>query len=246
MRNTRIAMAVATPLVLLLIAPAALAADDFSNVTFDPSDDGSITVTANVYKDMKPDILNLSISCDYSQQAVPRKDLLQKFQQTFTDLKTIVGTDGDVRKTGRTVYAGYIDPSAPGIDQTFTGNASFLVRNFKGDNATAVQDAIETKLPGCTPSWDARVLYVEKAATEDYGELMEQVMSQKAFYEKMINKKLTRMTNASLSGYADSTYYGGGGYGSNSSPYDPETNTLTMNISLSVSFEFAPKKDTTK
>ncbi len=240
LRLQRIALAVATPVALLLAAPPAFAADA-AGVTFESSDDGTYSFYAQVTRDMKPDVLNIGVSCDETKPGT-RSDIRQRLQQKYADLKALVGTNGNVRRNGGfTIYGGYVDPGMPAQEPSYSGNASFLVRNLKPENAEKTMDGIEEL--GCMGTWDARVLYVEKAANEEYANLMEQILSQKAFVEKVIGQKLTLVSNVSLSGSADTGgYYGGMGGGAYSNTtFDPETGLSPTIISLSVTFVAAQR-----
>lgn len=221
--------------VLALAAPTAFAAD------FAPSDSAYISLDASVAHEVTPDSINLAVSCD-APSALPRAELRQMFQDKFAAIKEIVGQNGKIRKTGSpSMYSSYSDSITS--EPTFSGTATFYIRDIKKDAAVSMNDSIQEA--GCSTTWDVRLYYTAKYAKEQKDELIEQINDKKEVYEDMMGVTLTKvssLTIATSGDYAGGGY--GGGYGSiSSSSYDPDSNTLPVVTTLNVTFDLTKKTD---
>ncbi len=230
MRFSSITLGVALSLAALG-APAALAAGAEG---LEPSPNGMFSVDATVMHDATPDYIGLGVLCEM-QTAQSRPDARADITKKLAQIKTIVGTDGKVRLSGSpTLYPAYMDPMMGGT-QTFTGNVSFSVREVKPAASQKISEAIEDM--GCTVNWDVRLIYVAKYAREQKKELMEQIQEKKEFYESILGTKLNKVNSMSFYTSPDGGYYGG------YSIYDPETNTVPAQTTLSITFDLGTAKN---
>ncbi len=215
----------------LLLATPAFAAD----MQLSPADSSSVYVDATVYHLATPDVVNMSVSCDM-QTPKSKADLRQGFSSQLVAIKTLVGSDAKVRRNGTpNMYPSYMDPMMSPSSTQFTGNMVVSVMDIKNGSAQRIADGVEEI--GCSVAWDARLIYSAKYAEQMHDELFEQLADKKALYEKLLGVTFSKVSNISVMTSPD---YGGSYYGAGSSnSYDPETNTMPAQTTLSITFDLS-------
>jgi len=191
---------------------------------------GGVTVDVSVTKEVKPDFVALNAYCDLGKQP-SRETVKIEADKIFNNIKNAVGTDGRVRRTGAvSVYPFY---GSTGEDTgAFNANISIFIRIVKPSAAGRITDAVEKE--GCTIGWDVRLLNPQSFEMSVLDELAANANKRKTVFEKLLNKKLTRIIGASLNTWAD-------GY----STYDPETNTVDATTTLSINFDLGGRANLT-
>lgn len=191
---------------------------------------GGITVDASITKEVKPDFIALNAYCDIGMQS-SREAAKMAAEKIFTSVKSAVGTDGRVRRSGGVSVYPYYDPMGK-ESSSFTANISLFIRILKPSAAARISDAVEAA--GCSPNWDVRLTDPQSFEMDVLDELVSRLNKRKAVFEKLLGKKLNRVVSASLNTWAD-------GYSS----YDPETNTVDATTTLSISFDAAGRTPAT-
>lgn len=217
----------------LLLIPSAFAAE----IDMEPADMGSVTVDATVYHLATPDIVNMSLSCEAptpGTKAAIRRD----FRDMLQAMISTVGSDGTVRRNGTPVVYPYYGPiplpldsnGMPLPDSGFGGSLNVSVLNIKNGAGQRIGDAMEEM--GCSVTWDVRMLYTAKYSRQHRAELFEQLADKKEFFEDLLGTPLAKVSNIYFSTMPDSSGY----YGSPAS-YDPESNSLPVMTTLSVTYD---------
>ncbi len=187
-----------------------------------PYQNGGVHVEVSVTKQVKPDFIGMNAYCELgkTQNRTAARDALQ---QLFTDIKKAVGSDGRVRKAGPISIYPFYDPSGKSTD-SFNGTLNVFIRLTNLKKIQSISDYIEEK--GCTLNWDVRLTDPQSQEMSVIEELVTKLNTRKAVFEKLLQKRLSRVVGASLNTWVD-------GYGS----YDPDTNTVDATTSLSVTFD---------
>lgn len=228
----RLRMSIPLAMAAMALAPAALAAD----VT--PGQYGNFMVDAIVMHDAAPDLINFNVTCEV-QNPLSRQDIREELARKQQEIQSLVGTNGQVRRSGSPTVYPYYDGMPMAEDGArdakmasprFTGNYALVVRNVKKDAANRLSDGIEDI--GCGVSWDVRLLRTASYARTHRAELMEQIIEKKAVFEELLGKKLTTVSSMSIWTSVDYGYYGGVG------ALDPETLMIPATTTLNMTFEF--------
>ncbi len=185
---------------------------------------GGVMVDATVTKEITPDFVALNAYCDLGKQAT-RESAKAAAEKIFNDIKSAVGTDGRVRKTGAVSVYPYYGPMGE-TTESFSANLSFFIRIIKTSAAERISDAVEKA--GCAASWDVRLLDPQTFELSVLDDLAARLNKRKSVFEKLLGKKLTTIVSASLNTWVD-------GY----STYDPATNKAEATTTLSVSFSLS-------
>lgn len=183
---------------------------------------GGVTVSADITKTVTPDYVAITAYCE-SGKMPSRQAVRDALNQLYTDIKNAVGKDGRVRKSGTVSAYPYYDSTGQDTS-SFNGSLSVFVRFVNVNKAQAIADYIEQK--GCSVNWDVRLVNAQAHEMTILDELATQLNTRKTVFEKLLQKRLTRIIGATLSTWVDS-------YGS----YDPDTNTVDATTSLSVTFD---------
>lgn len=185
---------------------------------------GGVMVDATVTKEITPDFVALNAYCDLGKQAT-RESAKAAAEKIFNDIKSAVGTDGRVRKTGAVSVYPYYGPMGE-TTESFSANLSIFIRVVKTTAAERISDAVEKA--GCAANWDVRLLDPQTFELSVLDDLSARLNKRKAIFEKLLGKKLTTIVSASLNTWVD-------GY----STYDPATNKAEATTTLSVSFSMS-------
>ena len=183
---------------------------------------GGVTVDASVTKEVKPDFIGLNAYCDLGNQS-SRETAKAEADKLYMSIKNAVGTDGRIRRMGGVSIYPYYDATGTATS-SYSANLSIFIRITKPGAAQRISDAVEKE--GCTVNWDVRLMDPQSFEMSVLDELSVRINKRKAIFEKLLNKKLTRINSASLSTWAD-------GY----STYDPETNMVDATTNLSITFD---------
>ncbi len=198
-----------------------------SSIMYPYPGQGGVSVDASITKEVTPDFVALNAWCTVDTSGT-REQVRVSLDQLYNKIKNAVGTNGRVRKAG-----GY--SIMPMYDQvgketgSYNGNLSVFIRFT---NVKATQDvATLLENEGCSPSWDVRLLDTQSYETNLIDELLVRLNKRKTLFEKLLGKKLTDVSGASMNTWVD-------GYTS----YDPEANTADAQTTLSVTFAVSPTK----
>jgi|GEM_PF-2387078 len=183
---------------------------------------GGVTVDASVTKEVTPDFVSMNAYCDVAR-GDNREQTRVSLQELYNEIKTAVGADGRVRKSGS--FSIYPVTDSTGKEAgTYTGNLSIFIRILNVKAAQRIADLIENK--NCSVSWDVRLVDTQEFELDVLDSLAARLNKRKTVFEKLLGKKLALVSSASLSTWAD-------GY----STYDPETNKVDATTTLSVTFD---------
>ena len=184
---------------------------------------GGITVDANVTKEVTPDFVAVSGYCEVTDYE-SREDVRAELTRIYNEIKADVGSDGRVRRSGAPGVYPFYDPYGAAPTGRYSGSLNVLIRVLKIDAAQKISDILDEH--GCSPSWDVRLTDSQDFELTVLDSLLSKVNKRKTLYEKLLRKKLTKVTGASLYTWVD-------GYSS----YDPETNTAEATTTLSLTFD---------
>ncbi len=184
---------------------------------------GGITVDASVIKEVTPDFVAVSGYCEVSDYA-SREDVRTELTKIYNAIKSAVGSDGRVRRSGSPGVYPYYDPYGGGVSGRYSGSINVLIRVTRIGAAQKISDILDEQ--NCSPSWDVRLTDAQDFEFSILDSLLSKVNKRKTLYEKLLGKKLTKVTGASLYTYVD-------GYSS----YDPETNTAEATTTLTITFD---------
>ncbi len=187
-----------------------------------PGSTGGVQVQADVTKSVTPDFVAINAYCETGKMTT-RQAVRDALQQLYTDIKNNVGKDGRVRKTGAVSAYPYYDQTGADTD-SFNGSVNIFIRIQNKNKAQDISDYIEQK--NCTVNWDIRLVKTQDFELSILNELATQLNARKAVFEKLLNKRLTLISGATLSTYVD-------GYGT----YDPDTDTVDATTTLTVTFD---------
>ena len=109
-----------------------------------------------------------------------------------------------------------------------SGSLSVFIRVTRVNAAQRMADILDDH--ACSASWDVRLVDAEDYEMSVLDDLLSRVNKRKTVFEKLIGKRLTNVTGASLSTWID-------GYSS----YDPETNKADAQTTLSITFDIGTK-----
>lgn len=193
-----------------------------SSIYYPGPTSGGVQVTADVTASVTPDFVGINAYCD-SGKMPSRQAIRDAMQQLYTDIKNFVGKDGRVRKSGTVSAYPFYDQSGT-VTDSFTGNLSIFIRITNKAKAQAISDYIEQK--NCSVNWDVRLVNTQKHELSVLDELATQLNSRKAVFEKLLHKRLTLISGATLSTWVDS-------YGT----YDPDADTVDATTTLTVTFD---------
>jgi hypothetical protein len=199
----------------------------------------SVTIDASVSHTATPDTLNVSVSCP-NQMPMARQELAEKFATLTSGIKTLVNGDGVVRKPQTNFYSsGYgfgmpmpVEPTETPMptEDLFSGDLTVAIRNFKPTNAMRLADGLVEL--GCTPTWDARLVYTGKYLRQNLKDLRMQIQEKKEAYEEALDQRLEKVGGMYSTTIVDTiagSYIWPGGY-------DPESNTMDVMTTLSMTF----------
>ncbi len=189
---------------------------------------GGITVDANVTKEITPDFVAVSGYCEVTDFET-RNEVRAELTKIYNAIKTAVGSDGRVRRSGAPGVYPFYDPYGAGVTNKFSGSLNVTIRVLKLSAAQKISDILDEN--GCSPSWDVRLTDSQDFELSVLDDLVAKVNKRKTVFEKLLGKKLTKVTGASLYTWVD-------GYSS----YDPETNTAEATTTLSLTFDIGPTR----
>jgi hypothetical protein len=191
-----------------------------------PPYSNGVMVDASVTKEVTPDFVALNAYCDSGRQA-SREDAKEELNQLFAAIKTAVGSDGRVRRMGTITAYPYYGQNGEETG-SYSANLSLFIRIVNMSAAQRISEVVEDN--GCSVNWDVRLVDMQDFELDVLDELTERLNKRKTVFEKLLGKKLTNVTSASLNTWAD-------GY----STYDPETNKVDATTTLSVSFNIGAR-----
>ena len=189
------------------------------SMIYPPYQQGGVTVDVSITKEVKPDIVILNAWCQ--EDGTSRDAIRNTLNQLYRDTVAKVGKNGKVRRSGFGVNPMYDMSGKPG--DHMSGNLNLTVRFSNTSSSQSIADWLEEK--NCSINWDVRLMDPQGYEMQTIDELVTKLQTRKAFFEKLLGKKLTDVQSAYLSTYLD-------GYSS----YDPESNTADAMTTLSVTF----------
>jgi hypothetical protein len=139
-------------------------------------------------------------------------------------MKNFVGKDGRVRKSGAVSAYPFYDTTTGASTDSFNGSLNILVRITNPARAQEISDFIEQK--NCSVNWDVRLVNTQAYELSILNDLSAQLNARKTVFEKLLGKRLTLISGATLNTSVD-------GYGT----YDPDTNTADATTTLNVTFD---------
>lgn len=184
---------------------------------------GGITVDASVSKEITPDFVAVSGYCEVTDFDT-RNDVRAELTKIYNAIKADVGSDGRVRRSGAPGVYPFYDPYGGGVTNKFSGSLNVTIRVLKLSAAQKISDILDEN--GCSPNWDVRLTDSQDFELSVLDDLVAKANKRKTVFEKLLGKKLTKVTGASLYTWVD-------GYSS----YDPETNTAEATTTLSLTFD---------
>jgi len=188
---------------------------------------GGISVDASVTKEVTPDFVAVNGYCEVTGLD-SREDVRAELTKIYNDIKADVGTDGRVRRTGSPSVFPYYDSYTGTPTSKMSGSVSVFIRVVRTDTAQKIADILDEH--GCSPNWDVRLVNTEDYEMGVLDDLIAKVNKRKLVFEKLLSKKLTNVTGASLSTWVDGW-----------SSYDPETNKADATTTLSIMFDVGTK-----
>ncbi len=186
---------------------------------------GGISIDVSTTKTITPDTLSISGWCDAGIQG-PRADVKDALKKMFDSIKADVGADGKVRRTGGYSVMPYYDPmTGASRSGVYSGNLNLWVDvlNFKASER--ISDILEEA--GCSVSWNAALKDPQAVEYDVLDDLLVRLNRRKEVFEKLLKTRLNDddIVSAYLSSWIDSW-----------SSYDPDSNTATATVTLSVTF----------
>ena len=186
-----------------------------------PGYGGGVQVDASITKEVTPDFIAINAYCEV--QKSDREQGRAALNQLYLDIKKAVGTDGRVRKSGQiSIYPAY---GPMGLETgNFSANLGIFIKILRTDAVQRISDLVEDK--GCGVNWDVRLVDTQGFEMDVLDSLITRLNKRKTIFEKLLGRRLTLVTSASLYTWVDS-------YGT----YDPDTNRVDATTTLSVSFD---------
>jgi len=184
---------------------------------------GGISIDATVTTEVTPDFVAVNGYCEVTDLE-SRAEVRTKLTNIYNAIKADVGADGRVRKSGSAGIYPYYDPYGGGTSNHFSGSINVMIRVVRVDAAQKISDILDEN--GCTPNWDVRLTDSQDVELNALDSLLAKINKRKKIYEKLIGKRLTKVTGASLYTWVD-------GY----STYDPETNKADATTTLTLTFD---------
>ncbi len=204
-----------------------------------PADQSTVTVDASVEHSITPDSVFASLSCEVTASTTEGavRESLQRKIETF---RQAIGRP--VRRSGpMSVYPmdghGLMDGDAPGKPGRLAGNVAFTISGLTRSDAEKLEALLDQEK--CTAIYDARVKSASKYVRQYRQELMAQIDESRLLFEEMLGQKLTKVSSMY---FATTPDYQGSAYGGPSSLYDPETGTMPVVTSLSITFDIGTGK----
>ncbi len=182
-----------------------------------------ITVDASITKEVTPDFVAINGYCEITNRDT-RDDVRTELLKLYNTLKSEIGADGRVRRTGSPSIYPYYDVSTGTQTTKVSGNLSVFIRVVRIDAAQTISNILERH--ECTVSWDVRLVDTEDHELALLDTLIKKVNKRKTVFEKLLIKKLSNVTGASLSTWVDGW-----------STYAPETNKADATTTLSITFD---------
>ncbi|MBP9750921.1 MAG: SIMPL domain-containing protein [Candidatus Peribacteraceae bacterium] len=186
---------------------------------------GGISVDVSTTKTVTPDTLSISGWCDAGVSG-SRANVRDALKKQFDDIKAKVGADGKVRRSGGYSITPYYDPmTGMTKSDTFMGNLNLWVDVINFSASDRIAEVLEDA--GCSVSWNVAVEDPQEIEYSVLDNLISRLNRRKEVFEKLLKTKLNddQIVGASLSSWIDSW-----------SSYDPESNTATATVTLSVIF----------
>lgn len=186
---------------------------------------GGISIDVSTTKTVTPDTLSITGWCDAGFQGT-RTEVKDALKEMFNDIKADVGADGKVRRTGGYSVMPYYDPMT-GASRTgvYSGNLNLWVDVINFNASERIADVLEEA--GCSVSWNVSLKDMQAIEYDVLDDLLARLNRRKDVFEKLLKTRLddSDITGAYLSSWIDSW-----------SSYDPDSNTATATITLSVTF----------
>lgn len=184
-----------------------------------------ISVDVSTMKTITPDVLSISGWCDAGFNGT-RTDVKDTLKKMFNDIKTKVGADGKVRRTGGYSVTPFYDPmTGTSKRDVYAGTLNIWVDVTNFAAAARLSDIVEEA--GCSISWNVSLKDMQEIEYDALDNLLARLNRRKEVFEKLLKTRLNDddIISASLSSWIDSW-----------SSYDPDNNTATATITLSVVF----------
>lgn len=209
--------------VLKVMEEQSVMIDERSSMYYPGPYGGGISVDATVTKEVTPDFVAVNGYCEVSNMD-SRDEVRTELTKTFNDVKSAVGSDGRVRRSGTPSVYPYYDTRDGMPTDKMSGSVNIFIRVVNLDAAQRISDILDEH--ACSPSWDVRLVDTEDHEMDLLDQLLSKVNKRKAVYEKLLGKKLTDVSGVSLSTWVDGW-----------SSYDPETNKADATTTLSIMFD---------
>lgn len=187
---------------------------------------GGVQVDASVTKEVTPDFVSINAYCS-SGKKQSRETARATLEQIYQEIRTAVGTDGRVRKSGAVPVYPVYGPTGEDTG-SYTADMNVLVRLTNVKAAQRISDFIDSK--GCSVNWDVRLVDAQAFELSVLDDLSARLNKRKTVFEKLLGKKLNTVIGATLNTWVD-------GYGT----YDPEANKVEATTTLSVSFDLGAR-----
>lgn len=186
-----------------------------------------VTVDASVTKEVTPDFVAVNGYCEVSGLA-SRDEVRAELTRVYNAIKSQVGSDGRVRRSGTPSVYPYYDAYGAESSGKMSGSLNVFIRVLNVNAAERISDILDDH--SCSPGWDVRLTETEDFEMAQLDGLLTKVNKRKTVYEKLLGKKLTDVIGASLSTWVDGW-----------SSYDPETNKADATTTLSITFDVGTK-----
>lgn len=182
-----------------------------------------ITVDASITKEVTPDFVAINGYCERTNRET-REDVRMELTKLFNSIKEEIGDNGRVRRTGSPTIYPYYDPSTGTQSARVSGSISIFIRVVNIGATQKIADILERH--ECGVNWDVRLVDTQDYEMALLDSLISKVNKRKTVFQKLLGKKLTNVTGASLSTWVDGW-----------STYDPDTNKADATTTLSITFD---------
>ncbi len=209
--------------VLKVMEEQSVMMDERSSMYYPGPYGGGISVDATVTKEVTPDFVAVNGYCEASNRD-SRDEVRTELIKTFNAIKSEVGSDGRVRRSGTPSVYPYYDTRTGMPTDKMSGSISMVVHVTNIDAAQRISDILDKY--SCNPSWDVRLIDTEDHEIDLLDQLVSKANKRKTVYEKLLGKKLKNIIGVSLSTWVDGW-----------SSYDPETNKADATTTLSIIFD---------
>jgi hypothetical protein len=184
----------------------------------------TVTVDVSVTQEVTPDLVNVGGYCS-TTSPVSQEEARRQMNALYQLIKQEVGADGRVRRTGGFSVMPYYDPVTSGTSSDkYTGSINITVRVVKMSAAHRITEILENH--ACSISFDARLLNTQDVEYAILDDLVARLDKRRRVFEKLLKKKLQKISNVYLSTWAD-------GWGT----FDTDSGTVEATTTLSVTYD---------